>query len=451
MDSQTKSSLKIVFSILFFDLIGFSIIFPLFPKMVSYYLAREGDHLFIKGFFYLVERVETLFSLTPSPHTTVVLFGGVLASIYSLLQFLSSPLWGSVSDRWGRKKTLLVTSIGLAASHLLWVFAAPFSLLLLARFLGGLMSGQISVATAVIADVTTPQNRSAAMAVAGVAFALGFILGPAFGGILAQWDLSQSLPILAPWGINPFSLPALFASLLGILNVVIVAKKLKESVDPKSKEKPEEDSRANSTTRQERTANLLVLWRGVPNSKANRVNGAYFLFICAFSGMEFTLTFLAVERLGYSSGENALMFVFIGILLALVQGSLVRKMIPKIGENLMAALGIAISIPGLWVVGLAQNTGILYLGLTLLAVGSAMIIPSLTGLLSLYTPRDIQGKALGIFRSLGALGRVVGPILAVILYWSQGSSSPYLWGGIFLFFPLALILKCPPPQKKGEL
>ena len=439
LDARAKSTIKVVFLTLFLDLVGFSIIFPLFPALAKHYLEVEQGHPLQTAFLNCVHWVEELFSLPSSPHTTVVLFGVAMGSLYSLLQFVASPFWGAISDRWGRRKTLLTTSAGLALSYLLWIFSGSFGLLILARALGGAMAGNISVATAAIADVTSPQNRSKGMAFVGVAFALGFILGPAFGGLLGTWDLSASYPDAASsWGINPFSLPALFAFALSLVSFWVLASKFRETLT---------GSKVGRSS--ERTANPLALWKGLPNPLVNRVNGAYFLFICIFSGMEFTLTFLAVERLGYSPGENAAMFVFIGLWLALIQGGLVRPWAHRVGERRMACWGLLAVAPGLWVVAFAHSTSALYGGLFLLSVGSAMTIPCLTALVSLLSPEELQGKALGVFRSLGALGRVFGPLLAGLLYWYGGSRGPFLWGGGLLFLPLFLLWRRPAGQIKA--
>ena len=427
---KAKASIKVIFLTLFFDLMGFSIIFPLFPALVEYYLAHDRDHFLLEIFFQGVHGIERFLSLPHSPSTTVVLFGGLMGCLYSLLQFVAAPFWGAISDKWGRKKTLFITTSGLTLSYLLWIFSGSFGLLILSRILGGLMAGNISVATAAIADVTPPAHRAKGMAFVGVAFALGFVLGPAIGGLLGGWDLSALYPLSIQWGINPFSLPALFAFLLGCFNLFLITRRFEETYNPQK-------------TQQERTANVLRLWKGLPLGLVNRVNGAYFLFICIFSGMEFTLTFLAVERLGYSPMDNALMFVFIGLILALVQGGPVRKKAHKVGERTIAFWGMVVLIPGLWVLGIAESTVALYGGLFFLSVGSAMIIPCLTALVSLYTPCEMQGKALGIFRSLGALGRVVGPLVISFLYWKNGAQMAYFWGGLFLLWPLLLIFKLP--------
>jgi len=163
----------------------------------------------------------------------------------------------------------------------------------------------------------------------------------------------------------------------------------------------------------------------------------------AFSGMEFTLTFLAFERLGYSSMDNAYMFIFIGFVIAFVQGGYVRRKAHKVGEKKMAIQGLISIIPGLLLIAFSTSGIGLYFGLFFLAMGSAMAIPTLTSLVSLYTPSSEQGNSLGIFRSLGSLGRVFGPILASLIYWKYGASVPYILGSVCLIFPILIISKLP--------
>ena len=199
----------VIFLTLFLDLVGFSIIFPLFPSMLNYYLEME------QGGTLLTKLLDALHSISgtqptngvPSPQV-VALFGGVLGSLYSLLQFLFAPVWGIVSDRIGRRPVLLLTIAGIAVSYVLWFFSGSFTLLLISRLIGGIMSGNISAATAAIADVTTAKNRAKGMGMVGAAFGLGFIMGPAIGGSLSLADLTEMAPSLQRFGVNPFSMAA---------------------------------------------------------------------------------------------------------------------------------------------------------------------------------------------------------------------------------------------------
>ncbi len=425
---NAKSSLKIVFLTLFLDLVGFSIIFPLFPALAEHYIKVDGDNYFLNLIF---SGIETLTATGGAGKlSSIVLFGGALGALYSFLQFIAAPVWGRISDRIGRRPVLLVSVFGLAVSYIMWFFSGSFTTLILARLVGGIMGGNISTATAVVADVTSKGNRSKGMATIGIAFALGFIIGPAMGGIMSLFDLTASYPALTEYGVNPFSMAAAIAFVLSAFNLFFLARNFKESL-------PEEKRGKVHTS--ERTFNPLELFKPLPFEGVNLTNFSHFLFLMAFSGMEFTLTFLAVERLGYSSMDNAYMFIFIGFVIALVQGGFVRRKAGQMGERKVALIGLICLIPGLVAIGYASSNFLLYVGLFFLATGSSMAIPCLTSLVSLYTPAAQQGHSIGIFRSLGALARVIGPIIASIIYWKYGSSSPYFYGSAFLIIPIILV------------
>lgn len=439
LGAETKSSLKIVFLTIFLDLVGFSIIFPLFPTLAKYYLTVDADNIFLKAIFGSIATIAN-YSAGTGMFSGIVLFGGILGALYSFLQFIAAPIWGNISDRIGRKPVLLISLSGLALSYVLWFFSGSFTVLIISRIIGGIMGGNISTATAVVADVTSKENRSKGMAFVGIAFALGFVIGPALGGILSLIDLTKIYPALEAYGVNPFSVPAAFAFLLSAFNVVWVSRKFKESLPP--------EKRGEHTT--QRSANPLLIFRPLPFKGVNLVNFGNFLFLTAFSGMEFTLTFLAFERLGYSSMDNAYLFIFIGFILAMVQGGYVRRKAHEVGEKKMALRGLVALIPGLILIAVAQTTLMLYFGLFFLALGSAMTIPCLTSLVTLYSPETHQGRSVGIFRSLGALARVFGPIGASIIYYRYGSSAPYYIGAVFLLIPILMIAKLPDVNKEAN-
>lgn len=434
MSDEAKSNIKLVFLTLFLDLVGFSIIFPMFPALAKFYLENDSDNFFLNGLF---GALGALGDMTSADMSAIALFGGVLGALYSLLQFFASPFWGSLSDRVGRRPIMLLSLSGLFLSYVLWFFSGSFTLLLGARLIGGLMAGNLSVATAIVADVTNAENRSKGMAYVGIAFALGFIFGPAIGGMLSMIDLTSMYPSLLAYGVNPFSVPAGFAAALCLLNLILIYRKFKETL--------KEDIRGEATSK--RSSNVFKLARPLPFKGVNQTNLGYFLFITLFSGMEFTLTFLAVERLAYTPMNNAGMFVFIGVIIALVQGGYVRRKAAQKGEKRLALQGLICLIPGLAIIAYASSTLALYFGLLFLAVGSAMAIPTLTSLVSLYTPASSQGEALGVFRSLGSLGRVFGPIMASVLYWKYSSSMPYLLGAFLILIPVFIVAKLPKVEK----
>lgn len=436
LDPHAKKVIKIVFLTLFLDLIGFSIIFPMFPALARHYLEVDPDNFFLKAIFGTITSITTSQGVV-NDKANIVLFGGILGALYSLLQFLGAPFWGSLSDKIGRKPVLLISVFGLFLSYVLWFFSGSFTLLIIARFVGGMMGGNISTASAVVADVTDKENRSKGMAFIGIAFALGFILGPTFGGILSMIDLTKIYPNLASLGVNPFSMPALFAAVLSLINLISIWRNFKETLPLEKR----------GLHKVERTANILKLFHRSPYAGVDGTNFSHFLFLSAFSGMEFTLTFLAVERLGFSSMDNAYMFIYIGFIIALVQGGYVRRKANTVGENKMAVQGFAVIIPGLLLIGFTQSVWMLYAGLGLLAFGSAMVIPCQTSAVSLYAPSDVQGEVLGIFRSLGSLARVVGPIIASFLYWKLGGTFPYIIGATFMIIPIMMVRKLPTLKK----
>ncbi|MFP4281503.1 MAG: MFS transporter [Opitutales bacterium] len=435
---SSKRSLGTIFLVVFLDLVGFSIIFPLFPAMLEWYLGREGEASL------LGQLITQLEAWTPAGENNAflvtVLFGGVLGSLYSLLQFACAPLWGRLSDRIGRRRVLLFTVAGTALSYLVWVFSGDFVVLLLARVLGGIMAGNIAVATAAVADVTSRENRSRGMALIGVAFGLGFVAGPALGGLASLWNPLETLPGAAAWGLHPFSFPAACALVLALVNWVWVARSF-----PETRPTPSAAPVAVEAAGERRGWFSFLTVR---NQRVGHAIAVYFVLLVAFSAMEFSLTFLAVERFAYSPRDLTGVFLFVGLVLALTQGWFVRRYAGRIGETRCVVGGLVAGALGLAALGLAQGAGLFYGGLALLGIGIGVTSPTLSALVSLYADPTRQGAYLGAFRSAGALARAVGPLLGAVLYWGQGSTTAYLAGAACLVLALLLALPLPKPEKE---
>lgn len=438
LSPTARRVLKFAFLTLFIDLIGFSIVFPLFPAMLEHYRATEAS----SGLFGLLESAMVqIAAVVGTPHHdagSVVLFGGILGSLYSILQFICSPILGSLSDRVGRRPVLIISLVGLLVAYALWFFAGNFELLVLSRVIGGIMSANISTVSAVVSDVTTPRTRSRGMAYIGVAFGLGFTLGPALGGISSLVDLTELAPGLVPYGVNPWSVAAAIAFLLTFINLLQVIFILPETL-PKT----------GHSERVERSNNPIKLFRTEAYPGVSKANFAYFIFLLAFSGMEFSLTFLAKDKFGYTELGNAMLFLVVGVVLAVVQGSYVRTRSGKIGPRRMAIHGLLCIVPGLIFIGASgqfQWIVLLYLGVLLLAAGAAQTTPCMTSLVSLYAPPEEQGRIMGIFRALGALARAIGPLLACVIYWRLGASAAYYLGAALLLAPILLTRTLPEPQ-----
>ncbi len=429
-----KGVLGLVFLTVFLDMVGFSVIFPLFPEMLDWYVAEEGaDSLVGRLASWLETLVEDRFAV-------IVLFGGLLGSLYSGLQFIFAPLWGGLSDRRGRRSILLITLTGTALSYVVWFFAGSFALLIIARLTGGIMAGNISIASAAVADTHKKADRAKGMGILGAGIGLGFVVGPALGGLASGWDLTTSLPDLA--GVNPFSGAALIAFGLALVNLVWAALRFPETREATAAEGAPEKRSLNPFAAQGRLA-----FPGV-----HTLNLAYFIYFAAFGAMEFTLVFLAAEHLDYGPRENAWMFVFIGLTIAFVQGGIVRRLVPRVGELKVATMGMALTLPGFLLIAAVARTesaAVLYAGLALVAVGSSLVMPSFSSLASRYVPDDRQGFALGVFRSFGSLARVVGPIAGGLLYYGLGALAPYAIGAALLLMPLGLSRRLPAPPSQA--
>lgn len=409
-----RLSLGVIFLTLYIDLIGFSIIFPLVPDILAHYLATEGHDGLLGWLLAQTGRVAAL--LDKDANFAAVLFGGVLSSVYSLLQFVAAPFWGAMSDQRGRRPVLVLTVAGTALSYLLWAASGSFWLFVAARMLGGLFGGNISVATAAVADVTNREERSRAMGLVGAAFGLGLVTGPAIGALTASIDLVAQFPTLARFGLNPFSAPALIALLMSLINLVWIRAKFRETLN---RDQPD-------TTLPERPGNPLAAMLGMPDSAVRRINLIAFTFALAFCAMEFSLTFLGADRFGFSARQNGLLIGFLGICSILTQGVIVRRLLKTMPEVRVLRIGLFAAAVGLVVVGSAAGVAQLYVGLAVLAVGSGLVNPATSGLISLYSSAHEQGRVLGIFRSLGSLARAITPVLAGVMFW--------FFGGGFVFF-----------------
>ncbi|MBI5380840.1 MAG: MFS transporter [Opitutae bacterium] len=429
-------SLGVIFLTLYIDLVGFSIIFPLGPDMLDYYLKLEGRDGVLG---WLLSHTEALaHTLGNEHHFEVVLFGGVISSLFSLLQFVLAPFWGSLSDRQGRRGVLLLTVAGTGLGYLLWVCSGSFWLFLLSRIVCGAFSGNLSVATAAVADVTTREERARAMGIVGAAFGLGLVTGPMLGALTAHYNLLNAHPGLARFGINPFTLPALIAFAMCALNLVWISLRFRETLGPAA----QAEARGS-----ERERNPLRAILALKNPAARQINLVAFVYSIAFVAMEATLTFLSAERFGYTARQNGYLLGFLGVCSIVTQGVIVRRLLKTMEEIHVLGWGLALSAAGLLWTGLATAPWMLYSAIVLSSIGSGLVNPASTGLISLYSGANEQGRVLGIFRSLGALSRAFTPVLAGVVFWLFGSCSIYVASALLALVALGLCTKLPKPVK----
>ncbi|XP_063989497.1 major facilitator superfamily domain-containing protein 10 isoform X4 [Diachasmimorpha longicaudata] len=314
-----KKMVPVIFCSLILDLLAFTMILPLLPALLDHYKSREDDGLYswILG---CIDSVQI--RLNAPERFTSVLFGGFIGSMYSLLQFLSMPIVGALSDIYGRRIMMLLCLTGVTISYLLWALSHNFMIFVVARLVGGVSKGNISLSMAIITDVTLPSKRGRSMALVGIAFSIGFVLGPIIGVLFSKLS-SESRDDY--WYVYP----ALFAFTLSLANLVYVSISLEETLSIKKRSK----SLARGLSGAIMYINPVDLFQfnGVNALEASdlkrlrTLGHTYFLYLFIYSGLEFTLTFLTHHAFGFTSMQQGYMFLMIGVTMATLQGGFVRR------------------------------------------------------------------------------------------------------------------------------
>ena len=387
--SRLGGQLGILSFTVFLDLVGFGMILPLLP----FYAERFGA----------------------SPFQV-----GLLFSAYSLAQFVSSPILGHLSDRLGRRPILLVSILGGCGAYLLFALTQGLTVLFIARTLAGLAAGNYGIAQAYVADVTRPESRAKAMGWLGAAFGLGFIFGPALGGFLSYWGAAA-----VPLG----------AAVLSAGNFILVWAWLPEPMrhpdaggDRPRGYRLDFDPLRSSAAR----ASLVTLLT------------LYGVVIFGFSAMEATLALFCEQRLDFGIRETSWLFVFVGVLIVLVQMGLVGRLVSRYGEGVLLLVGIVVMAAGLLLLGRVETVPTLLSAIAFLAVGSGLHNPAAFSLMSRLAPADSQGGVLGLARSFGALARVAGPIWGGWSFHHLGSMWPFLSAGGLLAASAIVVLRLLP-------
>jgi len=372
------SPLAIIFVTVFIDLLGFGIIIPLLPFYAESFGASALEI-------------------------------GLLGTSFSLMQFLFSPIWGRWSDKIGRKPIILVGLLGSCLSYLALAQANSLALVFVARVIGGIAGANIPTAQAYIADVTTPENRARGMGMVGAAFGLGFIFGPAIGGLLSRFS-----PETPMW----------FASALCFANLIAAWFFLPESRS------------ANASTRS--LGRMDAFRHAMAKPTLLLCLGLFFLVTLAFSGFEATFAIFSEAKFGFTTSTIGFVFAFIGVVLALVQGVLVHRVVKVVGERRLIPLAIGAIALGIGLVPFAWSVPTLLGALGILALGMGFNSPSITAMVSKLSDPDDQGGMLGLSSSLASLGRVVGPAWGGYLYDAYGMTMPYLSAATLMLLACAI-------------
>lgn len=442
MEARTKRIFKFLFFTLFVDLLAFTLILPLLPKILDYYATNDKSGAY-KLFDNNVKVLQNLLSV-PESHNQVLL-AGILGSWFSLLQFMSSPFLGALSDRFGRKPILLLAMSGSVISYAVWFIAVDsFGLFVLSRTIGGLCKANVGLSLAIVSDVSDESSRGKGMAIVGSSFSLAFIVGPLLGAYLtslAKRDQLYNQLIACPSSI---------ATLLSLINLAMVAifleetkpKQIRKSLNQKSIKA----TGGNSITQAFDYINPrllfsfnIVKWETREEAIVlQKVGRIYFYYLLLYSGLEFTLSFLTHIRFGFTSMDQGKLYLFSGLLMAIIQGGYIRRM--KSGkEILLSFIGIALIIPSFILMGLSTSVNQIYYSLSLYSFSSAVVVPCLTTIVSSQSPVESRGAVMGTFRSIGSLSRALGPGLASLMFWTFGPTLCYTVGALALLLPLYLM------------
>jgi MFS family permease len=390
-DKKAKMSLGLIFLTVFIDLVGFGLIIPVLPTYAQQLHASDA-------------------------------MVGLVIAAYSLMQFLFMPFWGRLSDKVGRKPILLISLTASVIGYILWGFSTALPMLFLARMVAGAGNANIAVAQAYVADVTTAENRTKGMAMIGIAFGLGFVLGPAIGGFAAGLGL-QTIGFIAAG----FSLVDL------ILTAVIL---------------PEPARRSHAG--EERFGNGMGFFLDtLKDKKLSTSLAIFFLSTFAFANMEATLVLLTQQYFNFTPKLNSYLFVYVGVLILLVQGGLVRRMAKKGIEKRMVISGCFLTAIGLLFTPATHTVVGLCVALAFLAVGSGINTPANQSILSKLSPPEKVGGVLGVGQSLSTLGRILGPAIGTAAFGYFGAFSPYAIGAVAMLVAFVFSLKLPTPDKSA--
>jgi multidrug resistance protein len=377
--------------VVFVDFTGFGIIIPLLPFWAQHFGANP----------FLV---------------------GLILTMYSLAQFLFLPVLGHLSDRYGRRSVILWSLLVEAASLVLTAVAGSLPLLLVARFIGGLGAANLGSAQAVISDTTTPQDRAKGMGAIGAAVGLGFVIGPALGGGLAV--IGSTAPF---W----------FAAGLALVNAAMVFRLLPET-HPVS---------AQSADSRRQRIPLPGLAETVQQSAMLRLLGINLLYTLAFSAMETMFPLFSEHTFGWKAPQNAYAFVYVGIIMVIMQAGLVGRLAKRWGVHALLVSGLVLLAIGLLLLPFGTRLATLLLAVGLLSAGSGTVAATSSTLASLATPRHEQGRTLSTMQSIGGLGRIVGPVAAGATYALAGAGAPFVVGGLLISIAVLVGLAAFPAEE----
>jgi multidrug resistance protein len=350
---------------------------------------------------------------------------GLVLTIYALAQFIFTPVLGTLSDRYGRRPIILASLLIEALSFALSALAGSLAILLVARFIGGLGASNIGSAQAVVADVTPVERRARGMGLIGAAIGLGFVVGPAMGGLLAP---------LGP------AVPFWVAMIVALANALLVLRFLPET-------RRRESACATVPFTNRGMGGVLAGWRRVPRNPAvARLVVINLLFSVAFTAMEAVFPLFTQHSFGWKAIQNGYIFTYAGIIIVLMQGGLVGRLVKRLGERSLLIAGLIMLAAGLALLSWSTNLALLLVALGIVSIGDGAVTPVVSALLSFASPPTRQGETLGLAQGVAGLGRVIGPLAAGSIFVIGGPGAPFILGSVLVV--LATLIALPALSSK---
>jgi MFS family permease len=378
--------LLVLFVTAFVDMVGLAMIVPLLP----FYATELGAS------------------------ATVV---GILVSAFSIAQLAVAPLWGRFSDRYGRRPAILAGLLLTACAYVIFGFAGSVPVLLLSRLVQGLGGGTIGVVQAYVADASPPEQRTKSLGWLSAVTSLGAVAGPAFGSLMI--------------GLGGRSAPGLASAALSLLVAAFAARFLVESRELSASGS---HAAASATRPRQAIARVLSHW----HEPASRLIWIYTIGIGAFYGTIQVVPLLLTSRLGVTERTIGYFIMYLGGMGVVVRSLLLGRAVDRLGEARLSRLGLVILAAGLACTGLASHWTLLFIGFTLMPLGTAFLFPCVTGLLSRVVPGNQRGLYMGVQHTFGGVSRVVFPIAAGVLMDRFGVGVPFWLAGLLVLATLPL-------------
>lgn len=391
MADKRSAALGFIFVTILIDVIGFGIIIPVLPSLIK--------------------------ELTGGNITDAARYGSWLTFAYAVMQFLFSPMIGALSDRFGRRPVLLFALLGLGIDYIFQAFAPTLALLFVGRIIAGITGASFTTATAYIADISTPEKRAQNFGLIGVAFGIGFIVGPAIGGLCSELGKHMNSTPTFDWSVR---LPFIVAAVCSIINMVYGYFVLPESLQ-KDKRRAFDIKRANPV-------GSLMNIRRYPIISGLAVS--FFLIYVAAHAVQSNWVYFTIYKFGWDNLTVGISLSVVGVLIALVQGGLIRITIPKLGEKNSVYTGLALYVIGMMLFAFAAKAWMMFAILVPYCLGG-ICGPALQGIISNQVPDNEQGELQGALTSLISITSFIGPLLMNNLFaWFTGPKAIFEFPGM---------------------